>query len=245
MDETKLDRNKKRGSRGKRVRIIQEWLSLHGQQVKIDGRFGPATEEAVRHFRRRKGRKPTGVVDKRTYAELVAPLIRAKRAIKPGKRSLGQLAVAYARQHLRERPREIGGQNRGPWVRLYMKGREGPAQLWCAGFVSYVLRQASKSAGLPVPIRPSASCDVLASRARNKGLLIDGSRVESGSEIGPGFIFLNRRTANDWNHTGFVTSGGDEVLRTIEGNTNDDGSREGYEVCARFRNCENKDFIRI
>lgn len=245
MDETTLDRNKKRGSRGKRVRIIQEWLSLHGLHVQIDGRFGPATEEAVRRFQRKKRHRATGVVDKKTYKELISPIVRATKEIEPRNRRLGRLVVAYAKQHLKEEPREIGGQNRGPWVRLYMKGREGTDQPWCAGFVSYVLRQACESAGVPVPIRPSASCDVLASRARKKGLFVEGSSLESVSDLGPGFIFLNRRTANDWNHTGFVASWGDEVLQTIEGNTNDDGSREGYEVCARFRDCEKKDFIRI
>jgi hypothetical protein len=32
-------------------------------------------------------------------------------------------------------------------------------------------------------------------------------------------------------------------MQTIEGNTNDDGSAEGYEVCARTRSYTNMDFI--
>jgi hypothetical protein len=35
------------------------------------------------------------------------------------------------------------------------------------------------------------------------------------------------------------------VFETIEGNTNDDGSREGYEVCRRFRSYQKTDFILI
>ncbi|MGH8565940.1 MAG: hypothetical protein ACREXW_18380 [Gammaproteobacteria bacterium] len=35
------------------------------------------------------------------------------------------------------------------------------------------------------------------------------------------------------------------IPRTIEGNTNDDGSREGYEVCARTRDYNEMDFIKI
>jgi len=40
-----------------------------------------------------------------------------------------------------------------------------------------------------------------------------------------------------------VTSAGDTLYQTIEGNTNDDGSREGYEVCARRRGYSKTDFI--
>ena len=44
-------------------------------------------------------------------------------------------------------PREIGGQNMGPWVRLYMDGREGAEFPWCAGFVCFVLAQACEAMG--------------------------------------------------------------------------------------------------
>jgi len=48
--ELTLDREYKRGDKGGKVRSIQEWLSLQGQSVSIDGAFGPATEAAVRKF---------------------------------------------------------------------------------------------------------------------------------------------------------------------------------------------------
>jgi hypothetical protein len=37
----------------------------------------------------------------------------------------------------------------------------------------------------------------------------------------------------------------EEVFETIEGNTNDEGSREGYEVCHRVRGYGSKDFILV
>jgi hypothetical protein len=37
----------------------------------------------------------------------------------------------------------------------------------------------------------------------------------------------------------------EDVFHTIEGNTNDEGSREGYEVRKRIRGHEDKDFILI
>jgi hypothetical protein len=54
-----------------------------------------------------------------------------------------------------------------------------------------------------------------------------------------------RRTATDWTHTGLVTASAAEVFDTIEGNTNDDGNREGFEVCSRSRGYQDKDFIRL
>jgi hypothetical protein len=42
-----------------------------------------------------------------------------------------------------------------------------------------------------------------------------------------------------------VTRAEDEVFHTIEGNTNHEGSYEGYEVCKRIRGYKDKDFILI
>ncbi|MGH7233483.1 MAG: peptidoglycan-binding domain-containing protein [Nitrospiraceae bacterium] len=40
-----------RGSKRKDiVRLVQEWLNLHGSRISIDGEFGPATEAAVKEF---------------------------------------------------------------------------------------------------------------------------------------------------------------------------------------------------
>lgn len=47
-------------------------------------------------------------------------------------------------------------------------------------------------------------------------------------------------------HTGFIERIEGDTLHTIEGNTNDTGSREGYEVCRRTRKINKmKGFIRL
>ncbi|EKT4520794.1 CHAP domain-containing protein, partial [Flavobacterium psychrophilum] len=47
-------------------------------------------------------------------------------------------------------------------------------------------------------------------------------------------------------HTGIVEKVIEKTIYTIEGNTNDDGSREGYKVCRRKRNIKTiKAFIRL
>jgi hypothetical protein len=53
------------------------------------------------------------------------------------------------------------------------------------------------------------------------------------------------RTPSDWTHTGIVVQTAREIITTIEGNTNDDGHREDYEVCTRMRGYANIDFVRM
>jgi hypothetical protein len=61
--------------------------------------------------------------------------------------------------------------------------------------------------------------------------------------VGPLAIFLVRHSPGDWCHTGFAVRGEGGTFATIEGNTNDDGSSNGFEVCGRSRSVKEKDFI--
>lgn len=245
MSELTLDKIYKKGNRGKEVKKIQAWLCFQGLGLKIDGDFGPATDYAVREFQKREGLKADGKVGNKTFARLIEPMKNALKEIPKGNKSLGEMIVAYAKKHLKQHPREIGGQNMGPWVRLYMKGYEGEAWPWCAGFASYILKQACHTLGVSLPIKTSFSCDFLAMSAKDKGLFIRGSKASDRKKIAPGCLFLERRTSTDWTHTGIVVDAKNEVFLTIEGNTNDEGNREGYEVCSRIRGYKSKDFILI
>lgn len=243
MSDLELNKNYKKGDKGKKVRLIQEWLCLHGFNIAIDGDFGPATEYAVREFQTKKGLQSDGIVGQKTFAQLVMPMTEVLQSIEPGGKSLGGMVVAYAEQHLKQHPREVGGQNRGPWVRLYMNGNEGRSWPWCAGFATFVLKQACQALQVALPLKTSFSCDFLAANAKSKGLFLGEKEITDKEQIVPGSFFLTRRTSTDWTHTGLVTKAEEEVVRTIEGNTNDDGDREGYEVCARFRGYKKQDFI--
>ncbi|MFP2930499.1 peptidoglycan-binding protein [Pyxidicoccus sp. 3LG] len=244
MNELELDRVYRRGEQGRGVRRLQEWLSLHGFAVAIDGDFGAATEAALKRFQAKAGLTVTGVADAVTFDRLVAPMKAAIATIPAQGRSLGSLVVAYASQHLAQRPREMGGDNRGPWVRLYMDGKEGEAWAWCTGFATFCVQQAARTLGVPPPMERTFSCDSLASFGREKGRFLSTlTAPPDRALIHPGSLFLRRRTATDWEHAGIVTEVDEETFQTIEGNTNDDGSREGYEVCARTRGFRNMDFV--
>jgi hypothetical protein len=242
--ELGFERELARGNRGAAVECVQEWLTLNGVAVVVDGRFGPATEYAVRRFQGRRDLEPTGVVDEASFAELTAPL---RLALEPPARRASSIEAAVvdaARRHLRQRPREVGGANRGPWVRTYMEGNDGPGFLWCAGFAALLVRQAAFHCGLPDPLRPTFSCDVLARDAQNEGRFVPGDETELDT-LPRGSLFVQRRSPGDWNHTGVVIAAMGEVMETIEGNTNEGGDREGFEVCRRIRSLENKDFVTL
>ena len=245
MSDLELDRTYKRNDQGPKVKLIQEWLCLNGVQVKLDEEFGPATEAAVKLFQTKSKLTSDGVVGPKTFTKLIQPMTNALKSRSAGTGGLGALVVQYARQHLASRPREIGGENSGPWVRLYMDGKEGTAYAWCAGFACFILKQACTSVGSVLPIRASVSCDELAASAQQRGVFLAGGIGVDHTRLTPGSFFLNRRTDRDWVHTGIVTRVEPEAFQTIEGNTNDEGAREGYEVCQRVRPFGARDFILI
>jgi hypothetical protein len=228
-----------------RVKRIQEWLGLNNFNVAIDGEYGRATEQSVKDFQKAFKLPITGIVDNKTFETLSAPMgIALQPIIPPKNATLGEMMVCYARQHLSVHPREIGGKNRGPWVRLYMQGKEGNEWPWCAGFVSFILKQACNALNRRLPFDPSPSCYVMAMNAKDKGIYRPGPEIGTmrGENLN-GAIFFVEKTPATWSHTGIVYEAKHNIFYTIEGNTNDDGSAEGFEVCKRVRSYENKDFI--
>ena len=226
--------------RKEHVKHVQEWLCLHGYWVVVDGILGPATEEALRRFQLSNGLLANvGSDSEKTVIELTEPLRAAQFPNCVHKswgfsRAVADLAVWHEAEH----PREVGGQNRGPWVRLYMDGVEG--QPWCAGFVSYIIKQAAELLKIEPPIAGSVSCEELAKQAMI-------ARIPQGPPAStlpvPGSIMLVRGGPHRYNHCGIVTDSSEHTFETIEGNTNDHGSPEGYEVCKRIRSYTGKDFI--
>jgi hypothetical protein len=233
------------GSRGISVRRVQEWLSLHGYSLAIDEAYGPITAEVVARFQEDAFLGATGRVDAETFAKLTTPMRETLRQRLTASESVNAAVIEYALCHLAQHPREIGGQNRGPWVRMYLNGHDGREWAWCAGFATFILHQATESLNVAMPIPGSFSCDTLVAQARDAGLFISEAEARNRHMelITPGSLFLVRRTDTDWTHVGIVHEVQELLIRTIEGNTNDDGDREGYEVCTRTRGLANKDYI--
>ena len=245
--EVELPKTIKKGLRGQGVRRVQEWLNLHELRLVVDGVFGPVTHKRVQQFQKKHGLGNSGIVSQKTWEEMVAPLTRVLTPIRSGNHMFSEMVLRYAKLHLTQNPKEVGGKNGGPWVRLYMDGNDGALYAWCAGFVTFILRQAAETLQISTPIKGSWSCDSLAHQGMNSGIFIKELDLKKGrkafKELSKPSIFLVRKTSTDWTHTGFAMAFDDVSFATIEGNTNDEGHREGFEVCARERGYKDKDFI--
>ena len=237
----------RKGSGGTPVRLIQGWLCLGGFALSADGEFGPATARQVKAFQKQKGLKPTGAVDSATYDALTAPMHAALAPLPPAA-SLGAMVVAYAKQHLAQHPREVRLMpNDGPWVRLYTDGHEGEAFPWCAGFATFILKQACETMGSSMPIARTLSCDQMAATAKASRIFLPSPSTAERKRITPGSMFLRRAVSGGlaYAHTGIVTKADADTFASIEGNTNDGGSFEGIEVIDRVRSYDRMDFVLI
>jgi len=232
------------------VRRVQEWLNLHDCITSIDSGFGDSTEEQLKKFQTLNNRQPTGQLDEETWALLTAPMRRTLAAIDHGASStLEDAVIRVAQQHIAEMPLEVGGDNRGPWVRLYMQGTDGADQLWCAGFVCLMIAQAARDLKVSLPFRRQVGVDALVADAKSSGRFIKESDVSTPllrrSKLRPGFLFVVRKTASDWVHVGLVQAVKDQTFDTLEGNTSGDGGSNGTTARAGNRSYLKRDFLRL
>jgi lysozyme family protein len=232
------------------VRRLQEWLSLHNCSTPIDGDFGASTRAQLEKFQSRNGRAASGVLDEDTWTLLTAPLHRAlsKNGLSAST-TLQETTARIAAQHIAQGPREIGGENRGPWVRLYMDGQEGDNQLWCAGFVCFIVAQAARDLDVPLPFKRQVGVDQLVADAKKDGRFVDDKSVKNpkmrASKIPAGTIYVFRETADNWVHCGIVKSVHEDTFDTFEGNTSGNGSSNGTVAIEGNRSFAKKDFITL
>jgi peptidoglycan hydrolase-like protein with peptidoglycan-binding domain len=71
--------NVHKGESGLRVNAIQLLLIQHGIQVQVDGKFGPATEAAVKAFQAKNRLSVTGTVGTPTWEALIVTLWKGKK----------------------------------------------------------------------------------------------------------------------------------------------------------------------
>ena len=128
------------------------------------------------------------------------------------------------------------GSNKGVDVEKYLKSVGlGGGYSWCMAFVYWNVLQASKKLTIPTPLLKTGGC------------LAQYNNPKNTKKIAPlaGDIFI-QDYGKGTGHTGIVEYVVGDTIHTIEGNTNDEGSREGFEVCRRVRKINScKGFIRI
>lgn len=138
--------------------------------------------------------------------------------------TLGEKAIPVAVSQLgeEEKPR---GSNWGEPVKTYLASVGiGFAASWCMAFVYWCFKKASGTDKCPL--------------IRTGGVLHAWNKADAKNKFlrdpQKGDIFI-MDFGNGLGHTGIVESVEGNFIHTIEGNTNDSGSREGYEVCRKIR----------
>jgi hypothetical protein len=146
------------------------------------------------------------------------------------------IVVAHRHIGLREQPL---GSNDGPQLRKALaKTPFQPGQAWCYYFALACLIEAFGDVSLlPPSVLVTGSCQNAADHAREHGALVPYPAV--------GSIFLLHDASGHYHHAGIIS--GLTTPRgtrpTIEGNSNTDGSTEGYEVVAHERGMSGLSYI--
>lgn len=123
--------------------------------------------------------------------------------------------------------REINHSNTGPQVDQYLKAAGEPTgEPWCAAFGVWCIKQACALLGLPYPCIVSGYCPDWFDWGRQHGILRTSPQAGDIGLVDEG---------NGYHHYFLVVAVGDGFVKTIEGNTNDNGSREGDGVYNRHR----------
>ncbi|MBP4140024.1 CHAP domain-containing protein [Flavobacterium geliluteum] len=145
------------------------------------------------------------------------------------------LEIAQSQISVQEIPKNS---NAGPAVEKYLKSVGlGKGYAWCMAFVYWSIKSASIELNVTNPLAKTAGVLDMYNKMKNK-------RV-TNPQPGDFFVMDFGKGAG---HTGFVEKLlPNGKLQTIEGNTNDEGSREGYEVARRSdrKISQMKGFIRF
>lgn len=141
------------------------------------------------------------------------------------------LSIAQGEIGVEEMPH---GSNRGERVEQYLAAASlPPGNPWCAAFICWCVQQARDVCMLRINLPRSGYTPVFKSAP--------GCQVlqTNPAELAPGMLFLLfYPSLGRVGHIGLIEGPDpDDPGRviTIEGNSNDEGAREGYEVCRRSR----------
>lgn len=225
------------------VKRVQEQLNELGYgPLVVDGDFGKSTESAVMEFQSQfsdlegSPLEIDGKVGKLTWQALFGPLFERPAPLLNGSVSLAErvLAVANSQIGVREQPL---GSNRGPEVDEYQR-RVGldPAgrHPWCAAFLYWCFDEAAKDLSVPNVVPKTAGVLRMWRRGINHASVVLKATNVSRNKVKPGMVFF-LDFGRGRGHIGIVSAVEGNRIRTIEGNTNGGGTREGIGVFARTR----------
>lgn len=146
---------------------------------------------------------------------------------------IARAALLYARDFVGIE--EIGN-NRGPTVEWFQqRGEIGPGDAWCAAYVNGVVEIACAAHNVESPLEQVNWQGYVQSYYQHA---MEHDWIVGWDKAFPGCLFVKwfGPPKNRYAHIGFM----DILLRpnqfrTVEGNSNDDGSAEGYKIAQNWR----------
>lgn len=215
------------------VKAIQKKLiSLNIGDLQGTAEFGIKTKNAVKLFQATHTDQfghpleIDGNVGSLTWAALFGAEEVVITGIAPNRLLTEALKAAVSQLGVMEDP---PGSNRGSEVNQYLAsvGLE-PGLFWCAAFVYWCFNEASVKLNRSNPLVKTGHVMSHWNKTAGKKILT-ADAVNNPSLIKPGHIFI-LNTGGSAGHTGLVekTEGG--LIHTIEGNSNQSGSRNGIGV---------------
>jgi lysozyme family protein len=231
------------------VEIVQRRLRELGiNPGTIDADFGADTEMAVRLFQARSADEAgepleiDGIVGPKTWGALFDPGTTpdpgAPRSEPMDSMVAAVLDIAAHEVGVIEVPPRS---NRGPRVDEFIRAAGlDPTQdsfPWCMCFVFWCFAQASLRTRRPNLVPKTGGVHVAWNRSQERpGISVVSAMAarRNPALVKPGMAFFID-TGNGRGHTGIVAANINSLLETIEGNTNDNGSRDGIGVFRRSR----------
>jgi len=225
----------RKGDKGKFVSELQKLLNkiLASRKLTADGDFGENTRKAVIDFQKSANIKADGIVGNRTWVALANAATHIMTApMQPN--GLSSIAEKYI--GVKETGNNLAGSSKQMLEifkadDLVINGKTD-GYPWCAAFVSLCVQKLCKSSvfysSLVPPREPSVN-NFLNSWAKNSNCLI----FKPDSKVFT--ITKDDIVVFTFSHIGIVESSNDTFVTTIEGNTNDAGSREGITVARKQR----------
>jgi hypothetical protein len=224
----------KKGSQGASVTELQNILRELDYNIPVTGVFDAATVNAVKDFQARhldKHNNPLvvdGSVGDLTMWALKNPRSKVSGGAIDfsempdealGGHPIGRLALQVAINELKAGAGEIGGNNKGPFVKKYLDPTGLPeGNSWCAAFISWCFLKAVDGDKKAMPFKYNAGARNVFNQFKQKGWHYDATDVSKLPQPGDIVAWWRVSLPSGFGHIAIVHHFKDGFLYTLEGN---------------------------
>jgi len=150
------------------------------------------------------------------------------------------IEIAQGQVGQQEEPK---GTNRGPMIDKYLAAVGlVPGYAWCQAFVYWCYEQAAIAHNQANPVVKTAGVLDCWNRTAAQFKITKAEAQQHPDLLQPGSQFV-LSYGGGAGHTGLILKVEGDILHTIEGNSNNTGSREGYEVVIHKRGLHDKSIL--